>query len=183
MHRGSSVCFHEIFLIISLLLSDSPGEGCGARKGRSLLLEEGVPGSWGATLPHASVDKWCPKDEPKKMISWMEQYMTCHIPDDETNPELHRLVTKYQAHKCSNYCRRRRKRGKMYITHCRFGFPRETCESTTLHNVQEKRKKIYELQRNESEKRINDYNPLPLLLSLRSKQGMNRMSCLCPFML
>ena len=107
------------------------------------------------------------KDDPKKVIAWMEHYMTCFIPDSKTDPELHRLVTKYQAHKCSRYCRRRRRCGKTYVTYCRFGFPRETCERTTLHNVQErlkKRKKIYELQRSESEKRINDYNPLLLML-------------------
>ena len=107
------------------------------------------------------------RDDPKKVIAWMEHYMTCHIPDSKTDPELHRLVTKYQAHKCSRYCRRRRRHGKTFVTYCKFGFPRETCDSTTLHNVQDrlkKRKRIYELQRNESERRINDYNPLMLLL-------------------
>ncbi len=51
-------------------------------------------------------------------------------------------------------------------------------ESTTLHNVQErlkKRKKIYELQRNESEKRVNDYN-LPLLLLWKANMDIQFVS-------
>ena len=35
-------------------------------------------------------------------------------------------------HKCSNYCRRRKRVKGTYITYCRFGFPRPTCESGTL---------------------------------------------------
>ena len=53
------------------------------------------------------------KDNPKKVIAFLVHYITCHIPDSKTDPELHRLATKYQ---CSKYCRRRRKRGKTYIT-------------------------------------------------------------------
>ena len=63
-----------------------------------------------------------------------------------TNPELHGLVTKYQRHKCSKYCKRAKKFGTAFITKCRFGFPHEVSESGELSNINEalkSKKKIY----------------------------------------
>ena len=48
------------------------------------------------------------RDDPSKVLAWIEERITCHIPDQENNPELHNLVTRYQLHKCSNYCTRKR---------------------------------------------------------------------------
>ena len=70
-------------------------------------------------------------------------------------------------HKCSAYCKRRRRCGSTFITRCRFGFPRQACQSATLHCVEEalkSRKRIYELPRSNVEVRVNDYNPLLLML-------------------
>ena len=71
-------------------------------------------------------------------------------------------------HKCSAYCKRRRKcSGNTFITRCRFGFPRQVCENPKLNSVQESlksRRRIYELPRSDSEVRVNDYNPLLLML-------------------
>ena len=78
-----------------------------------------------------------------------------------------RLVTKYQLHKCSNYCKRKRKYGNTYITRCRFNFPREVADEGSLHSVEEclkSRTRIYTLPRAEGEEGVNDYNPLLLLL-------------------
>ena len=36
-------------------------------------------------------------------------FSTYCIPNEDSNPELHQLVTKYQYHKCSGYCQRREK--------------------------------------------------------------------------
>ena len=33
-------------------------------------------------------------------------------PDKDGSPELYRLVTRYQLHKCSKYCKRRKKCGQ-----------------------------------------------------------------------
>ena len=107
------------------------------------------------------------RDDPSKVLAWIEERITCHIPDQENNPELHNLVTRYQLHKCSNYCKRKRKRGKTFVTTCKFGFPREPSESPKVHCVEEKlkkRQKIYQITRTEAEVRVNDYNPLLLLL-------------------
>ena len=81
------------------------------------------------------------RDDPSKVLAWIEERITCHIPDQENNPELHNLVIRYQLHKCSNYCKRKRKRGKTFVTTCKFGFPREPSESPKVHCVEEKLKK------------------------------------------
>ena len=102
------------------------------------------------------------------MLAWIQDRITCHIPDKDCNPELHGLVTRYQLHKCSKYCKRRKKCGKhTFITRCRFGFPRQACDSAKLNPVQQSlksRSRIYQLKRMDSEVRVNDYNPLLLML-------------------
>ena len=50
---------------------------------------------------------------------------------------------------------------------CKFGFPREPSESPKVHCVEEKlkkRQKTYQISHTEAEVRVNDYNPLLLLL-------------------
>ena len=76
------------------------------------------------------------------------------------------MVTRYQLHKCSNYCRKRRKRGTVFVTTCKFGFPRPERESAVINDVDSSSKKfqkIYEIPRASSEVRVNDYNPLLLM--------------------
>ena len=107
------------------------------------------------------------KDDPERVLAWLQERITCHIPDKETDPDLHRLVTRYQMHKCSVYCKRRRNCGRTFITRCRFGFPRQACKTATLNCVGDalkSRRKIYQLPRTELEVRVNDYNPLLLML-------------------
>ena len=107
------------------------------------------------------------KDPPENVMSWIKERITCRIPEVSTNPELHRLVTKYQRHKCSGYCKRTKKYATAFVTRCKFGFPRQVSENGELSSVDEalkSKKKIYLLPRLESETRINDYNPLLLLL-------------------
>ena len=107
------------------------------------------------------------KSDPKDVLAWIQERITCKIPDAALNPELHALVTKYQMHKCTNYCKRRQKLKRGFITKCRFNFPRDVTEHAVLNPVEEclkSRKKIYLLPRAEQECRVNDYNPLLLLL-------------------
>ena len=86
----------------------------------------------------------------------------CNIPNKETCPELHELVTKYEIHKCSNYCKIKKQYIKnVFVTKCKFGFPRPTCEN--VKESMKSEKKIYHVKRSE-EVRINDYNLLLLLL-------------------
>ena len=102
-------------------------------------------------------------DHPEKVLTWIQERITCKLPDKESDPDLHALVARYQMHKCSAYCKQKVKRGGVFVTSCRFNFPRKPCETAVLHCVEEKlkkRQKIYELKRSESEVRVNDYNPL-----------------------
>ena len=46
------------------------------------------------------------RDSPKKVLSFIQERITCHIPCNKTSPNLHVLVTKYQMHKCNAYCKR-----------------------------------------------------------------------------
>ena len=123
--------------------------------------------------PHYHVLLWIrdapviDRDEPEDVLKWIQERITCHIPDKDGSPELHRLVTRYQLHKCSKYCKRRKKCGRSYITRCRFSFPRPVCANAALNPVQESLKscnRIYQLTRTESEVRVNDYNPFLLML-------------------
>ena len=107
------------------------------------------------------------EDAADKIMHWIEERITCRIPHEKSNPELHSLVTKYQMHKCSKYCKRKKKLRGSYITRCRFGFPRDVGEKGALKCVEDclrSRNKIYTLPRAEGETRVNDYNPLLLLL-------------------
>ena len=93
-------------------------------------------------------------DHPDQIANWVEERITCRIPDQERNPELHKLVTKYQMHKCSSYCKRRKKFGSAFVTRCKFNFPRPVSESFTVNDVEESlksKRKIYQLARAEQE--------------------------------
>ena len=70
-------------------------------------------------------------------------------------------------HKCSAYCKHKCKCGSTFITRCRFDFPCQVCDNATLNCVEESLKshpKIYQLTRSDLEVRVNDYNPLILML-------------------
>ena len=124
--------------------------------------------------PHYHVLLWIrdapviDRDEPEKVLDFIQERITCSIPDEKGSPELHRLVTRYQLHKCSKYCKRRKRCGKTsFVTRCKFGFPRPVSDTAQLNPVQESlksRNRIYNLARTEDEIRVNDYNPLLLML-------------------
>ena len=93
--------------------------------------------------PHYHILLWI-KDAPvigvdpeHVVIAWINKRVSCQIPDEKFSPELHRLVTKYQLHKCSNYCRSKKKYGSAYVTHSKFGFPQEVADETVLNNVED----------------------------------------------
>ena len=100
-----------------------------------------------------------------EVLQWIQARITCRIPEENSNPELHQLVTKYQHHKCNSYCQRKKRVGDTFITRCRFGFPRQECSTATLLSVDEcmklSHRKMYTLPRSPEE--IN-YNPLLLML-------------------
>ena len=76
-------------------------------------------------------------DDDEVVLQWIQERITCRIPEPTTNPELHQLVTKYLYHKCNKYCQRRKQVKGTFITRCRFSFPRQECEKATLLTVEE----------------------------------------------
>ena len=90
-------------------------------------------------------------DSNDEVLQWIQARITCCIPEENSNPELHQLVTKYQHHKCNSYCQRKKRVGDTFITRCRFGFPRQECTTATLLSVDEcmklSHRKIYTLPR------------------------------------
>ena len=71
------------------------------------------------------------KSRAEDVTRFIDKRITCSIPDKGTCPELHGLVTKYQLHKCSNYCKKKRKFTKnVFVTKCKFGFACPVSENT-----------------------------------------------------
>ena len=89
--------------------------------------------------------------------------ITCRIPQEDSNPELHQLVTKYQRHKCSGYYKQRK---KVKGTYCRFSFPRAACESATLKTMEEcvkgSQRQVYKLPRSPEVHAKSIYNTQPI---------------------
>ena len=56
------------------------------------------------------------KDEPEEVLRRIQNRITCRIPEEDSHPVLHQLVTTCQRHKCSGYCQRRKKVKGTYIT-------------------------------------------------------------------
>ena len=109
-------------------------------------------------------------NSPQEVLDFICKYITCKYPSAVDDPEMNRLVKKYQVHRCNNYCLRSAKyKGRI----CRFSFPREVRSRAILHNVESSfasrkdksyQKRLYELPRNEHEVKVNDYNPELLYL-------------------
>ena len=101
---------------------------------------------------------------PEDVLSFIQNIITCNIPDKETDPELHHLVTTFQMHKCSGYCLGSRRvkcgeGGNTFVKRCNFNFPRTQSNVASLIQWTLVSKP---LPRSAAEVRINDYNPLIL---------------------
>uniref|UniRef100_A0A1X7SQ91 Helitron helicase-like domain-containing protein n=1 Tax=Amphimedon queenslandica TaxID=400682 RepID=A0A1X7SQ91_AMPQE len=106
-------------------------------------------------------------DRPEEVRSFIQNWITCPVPDSNTSPDLIFLVTKYQMHECRKYCKGNIDVGKTYVSGCQFHFPRPVRDTICINAVENSLKscnKIYHLKQNEKEVRVNDYNPLLLKL-------------------
>ena len=84
--------FHNFFRTVILngkcwvvLLTTKEYQASGAPRYHILLWIEGAPVAG--------------KDDDDVVLQFIKERITCHIPEEASNPELHRLVTKYQYHK------------------------------------------------------------------------------------
>ena len=48
-------------------------------------------------------------DDDEVVLQWIQERITCRIPEPTTDPELHQLVTKYLYHKCNKYSQRKKR--------------------------------------------------------------------------
>ncbi|MEW8548761.1 MAG: hypothetical protein AB2693_35120, partial [Candidatus Thiodiazotropha sp.] len=84
--------------------------------------------------PHIHCLFWC-KDAPKfdsstpnkEFVNYIGRYVTCSLPDEQQNSELHDIVTNVQLHS-KNHSRSCKKGGKT----CRFNFPRPIATETFI---------------------------------------------------
>ena len=91
------------------------------------------------------------------LVSFIDSTISTIIPDQTSNPTLHKLVKKLQIHSHRSSCKRRNA--------CRFHFPYEPCDSTRILSAVDVHhtKKFYETRRTEHDTMVNAYNPTILL--------------------
>ena len=77
------------------------------------------------------------KDDPEHVITWIQDKITCHIPNEKSNPELHRLVARYQYISAVTIVVEDEKFITTLITVCKFGFPRQTSVCAKVNPVEE----------------------------------------------
>ena len=100
-------------------------------------------------------------DPPEKVLAWIEKRITYSQQQDK-EPELYDLVTRYQMHKCSAYCKKPKQSGTLFVKKCKFGFPRPVTQAvSTVWKTASKQRGNYHLKRTEDDVKIN-YNPLLL---------------------
>ncbi|XP_073991833.1 uncharacterized protein [Rhodnius prolixus] len=130
--------------------------------------------------PHYHMLLWI-RDSPeinndcfKKVADFINTYICARLPDPLESPVLHSFVRKYQLHKCNSYCQRKYRVNQKMYTKCRFGFPRKVTDELIINDIISTiasrvkgfgPKRVYDLPRQRSEVRINDYNPVLLLAS------------------
>ena len=76
---------------------------------------------------HAHIVLWVensssPNDEDDVICDYIDRFVTCKIPDDEEDPELHKLVTTVQQHHQTTTCR---KKG-LYVVSINLNYPKKT---------------------------------------------------------
>ncbi|KAK3094305.1 hypothetical protein FSP39_000082 [Pinctada imbricata] len=103
----------------------SPAQPLGKIKHYSYRIEFQQRGS-----PHAHIVIWTDsaptlEDGHDVVTDFIDQYVTCQIPNKEDDPDLHRLVTTLQQHQHSATCK---KKG----TFCRFNFPKLPSNRTII---------------------------------------------------
>ena len=124
------------------------------------------------------------------VVEFVDKYITCRLPNPDKVDEvpLFSLVRKYQTHKHTATCQRKRKGdGKKSLGYCRFGFPRLPSRNTVINKPikelvrdrfrNKKPRKMYLLKRSCKETDINDYNP-DLLFAWKAKLVLFALGCL-----
>lgn len=108
------------------------------------------------------------KSPDEEVVTFIQKYVTCAIPDENVSPTLYETVTSDQNHKHNSYCMRTKKTETNIYRKCRFDFPRTVTKNFVLRDVVtsivgrrnlRSKSRLYDLPRKKSERFINDYNP------------------------
>ena len=91
--------------------------------------------------PHIHAKLWL--QEPMKLetsteaelLAYITSVVTCTLPDPDQQPELYRLVVKYQLHKCGFSCERTVKHKNRRMVICRYGFPKPIQRYPSLNSL------------------------------------------------
>ena len=111
-------------------------------------------------------------DSPESVLEYIGKHICCKLPLADEDPVMHNLVQRFQSHRCNSYCLRNPKNGKGKAR-CKFSYPRRATRKPVLHSVvssivshqsRSYQRRLYELERQKSEERINDYNPILLYI-------------------
>eukprot|EP00116_Pleurobrachia_bachei_P000239 sb/3460501/ len=115
----------------------------------------------------------------EEVSTFIQERITCRLPDKTLEPTLHRIVKKYQLHSCRKYCLRsvkalgKGRKRRRFTMACRFGFPLQGSSKFHLRDVMSSlvgrfrrkfKKRLYDLPRTREERNINAYNPACSLL-------------------
>ena len=108
----------------------------------------------------------------EEVLECIMKNVSCKLPSIHDDAALHNLVKRYQYHKCNGYCIRKPKNERCKAR-CKFSFPREPRCKAVLHSVlssivsrqsRSYQRRLYEIERTKAEERINDYNPILMML-------------------
>ena len=103
-------------------------------------------------------------DPDEEVLKFIGKYASCKLPNKDD--KMYQFVHRYNRHKCNGYCLKSPKLGGKPV--CKFGFPRRANVNPVLHPVaasiasyssRQYKTRLYELKREVTETRINDYNP------------------------
>ena len=89
----------------------------------------------------------------QEVLDFIGEKISCKLPTVDEDPEMNRLVKRYQKHTCNSYCLRTAKsKGRV----CKFGFPRDVRSAPVLHTLESSvasrqegsyKKRLYEIVR------------------------------------
>ena len=88
--------------------------------------------------PHIHALFWCKgaptldTDDDQTVIAYVDKYISCQLPDEKTDPDLHKMVEKVQTHRKNhtNSCKKGKKK-------CRFNFPKCIAKETFINKPHE----------------------------------------------
>lgn len=116
--------------------------------------------------PHIHMVVWIensPSFETQEGIAFIDNVISCQLPPNNENLELHQLVKRNQVHRHTHTCY------KNDSDTCRFGYPRQACERTRIISQSSEdfirnNGRICILKRRAEDKFVNNYNPTILSL-------------------